>query len=182
MTGYLLNEPYFNNVHACPNAVLHPKGPPYTSTHLRTIAKHFTDPSCYIITDNFFCRDASDLSSLPANYPWLFMIEIYHDFAGGLKLLSSRHFFRDLEGEVGARPYVEITKLESLEFLRNEFEEVKERAGLWMCKAEEPWGHFEHWGRQYVVKFLKKKQRPNPGQSPNFASKGNNWSFQMPVG
>jgi hypothetical protein len=168
-----------------------PKAPAYMSTHLRTIAKHFTDPSCYIVTDVSLGRDATHLAYLPPSYPWLFTIEVYLDTAvesptkvkieaQGLQLLSTRAFFRDLEGEIGERPYVEITKEESLAVLKEAFEEEKARTGLWVCKAECPWGHFEHWGRQYVVRFLKQKVM-DPDQSPKFGDTDVNWADMLPV-
>jgi hypothetical protein len=138
MTGYPFSDPYFGNIHTCPNALLLPTGPPYMSIHLRTITKHFDDPTSHITTDEVLSRDIFHLSCFPTNYPWLCMIDVYEDHGQGLQLISTHHFSGDLEGETGTRPYIEITKQEILDFLKYEFQEEKDRARMWYCRAEEP--------------------------------------------
>lgn len=178
-----MSNQYFGDIHSCPDIILLPEGPPYMTIHLRTIAKHFSDPSCYITTDEAVCRHIPHLLCLPSNYPWIFMIDVYEPKGRGLELISRRHFFRDLEGEIGKRPYVEITNEESLAFVNRLFEEEKARTGMWICKGEAPWGHFEHWGRQYIVRFLKKKTQPTPDLSMNsVARRGWSWSNREPIG
>jgi hypothetical protein len=110
MTDDLTANPFFDDVLSYSITKLSPDGPQYMRTHLRTIGNHFMQPSCWITTDTIRPRDTFHLFRLPKDYPWIFIIDVYGKRSEvGLVLLSTRYFFRDLEGEVDFRPHVEIT-------------------------------------------------------------------------